>query len=60
MASQRNVIQEMEETFAMVSIEDEEHGGIVYEENTESLSEIDTRRCLVGRSSQIHRSTSKP
>ncbi|KAK1366218.1 hypothetical protein POM88_041779 [Heracleum sosnowskyi] len=39
----------MEEEFVMISIEDDEQCGIIYEENTESLSEIDTHWCLVGR-----------
>lgn len=49
MANHRNAIQAKEEAFAMVSIEDEEQGGIVYGEDAESLSEIDTCWCLVGR-----------
>lgn len=44
----RNSLQEMEKSFAMVSIDDEEHGGLCYEENAEDLSEIDLRWCLVG------------
>ncbi|KAK1403248.1 hypothetical protein POM88_002853 [Heracleum sosnowskyi] len=47
MATQRDPIQEMEDDFAMISIEDEEQGGITYEEDTEALSDIDTRWCLV-------------
>lgn len=39
----------MEEAFALVSIEEEERGGLCYEETDEDLSEIDTRWCLVGR-----------
>lgn len=46
---QRSTIQEMEEEFTMISIEDEEQGGITCEENADSLSEIDTRWCLVGK-----------
>lgn len=42
-------MKSMEEEFAMVSIEDEEQGGIVYEEDAGDLNEIDTRWCLVGR-----------
>lgn len=42
-------LQDMEEGFAMISIEDEEQGGLVYEKNLEDLSEIDIRWCLVGR-----------
>lgn len=49
MARQGNIVQEMEEEFAMISIEDEEQGGLVYEENTADLCEIDTRWCFVGR-----------
>lgn len=42
-------IQEMEEAFALVSIEEEDHGGINYGGTTDDLSEIDTRWCLVGK-----------
>lgn len=42
-------IQEMEASFARFKLDDEEEGGISYEENTEELSEIDVRWCLVGR-----------
>ncbi|XP_074378017.1 uncharacterized protein LOC141719538 [Apium graveolens] len=49
MAGQRNDIREMEESFSRFSIEDEEQGGLTYEENTPVISEIDTRWCLVGR-----------
>lgn len=49
MAGQRSAVQEMEEEFAMIRIEDEEHGGLSYEDSTEDLSEIDVRWCLVGR-----------
>lgn len=49
MVGYRNVMQEMEEQFAMVTIEDEEQGGILYVENEEVTSEIDLRWCLVGR-----------
>ena len=41
-------IQEMEEAFALVNI-DEEHGGINYGGTTDDLSDINTRWCLVGR-----------
>lgn len=43
-----NHIQEMEEAFAKIQIEEEEQGGLSYENETEELSEIDTRWCLVG------------
>lgn len=43
MATQRNDFKEMEEAFNMITLEDEEQGGIVYEENTKSLRKIDTR-----------------
>lgn len=39
----------MEENFARVRIEDEEEGGIVYEDTSEIQAEIDVRWCLVGR-----------
>lgn len=39
----------MEEAFAKIQIEEEEQGGLSYENETEELSEIDTRWCLVGR-----------
>lgn len=35
--------------FARIQIENEEDGGLMYEEPSESLSEIDVRWCLVGR-----------
>lgn len=49
MARQNNSLQDMEESFAMISLEDEEQGGLMYEGETEDLGEIDTRWCLVGR-----------
>lgn len=49
MAGQRSAVQEMEEEFAMICIEDEEQGGLQYEGEGEDLSEIDVRWCLVGR-----------
>lgn len=39
----------MEEAFAAIQIEEEEQGGLCYENDSEQLSEIDTRWCLVGR-----------
>lgn len=48
MDRQKAAIREMEEAFATIQLEDEELGGLNYE-NTEELSEIDTRWCLVGR-----------
>lgn len=49
MASRRTPNQEMEESFARMRIEDEEEGGLMYEGSDVDLSEIDVRRCLVGR-----------
>lgn len=49
MAGERNNMHEMEKGFAMISLEDEEHGGLVYEEEVVAASEIDLRWCLVGR-----------
>ncbi|KAK1399419.1 hypothetical protein POM88_009282 [Heracleum sosnowskyi] len=40
---------EMDEGFAMISLNEEEQDGLIYEENVGELSEIDTRWCLVGR-----------
>lgn len=42
-------LQELEENFAMITIEDEEHGGLEYDGGAEELREIDMRWCLVGR-----------
>lgn len=39
----------MKEAFAAIQIEDEEYGGLNYENDTGDLSEIDMRWCLVGR-----------
>lgn len=33
----------------MIRLEDEEDGGLIYEENAQELSEIYIRWCLVGR-----------
>lgn len=49
MASNQKAIQEMEESFARCRLDDEEDGGISYEESTYELSEMDVRWCLVGR-----------
>lgn len=49
MAGQSSTLHEMKEDFAMISLEDEERGGLLYEGDTKDLSEIDTRWCLVGR-----------
>lgn len=46
---QGNTLQAMEEEFAMISIAEEEQGGLTYDEQGEELSEIDVRWCLVGR-----------
>ncbi|XP_074351653.1 uncharacterized protein LOC141690779 [Apium graveolens] len=48
MSTTRDSVQEMEEEFAMISIGDEEHGGLMYDEKSEELCEIDARWCLVG------------
>lgn len=42
-------LQEMKEAFASIQIEDEEQGGLNYENNAEDIREIYTRWCLVGR-----------
>lgn len=42
-------MKKMEESFAMIRIEDEEDGGIVYEGEDETHADIDVRWCLVGR-----------
>lgn len=47
MAGKQNDMQQMVDDFAMITMEDEELGGITYSENDEGLSEIDTRWCLV-------------
>ncbi|KAL8098348.1 hypothetical protein AgCh_031201 [Apium graveolens] len=39
----------MEEAFASIQIEDEENGGLNYENVSKDLSEINTRWCLIGR-----------
>lgn len=49
MAGYRDPIKEMEESFANIRIEEEEQGGLNYEEKIEDLSKIDLRWCLVGR-----------
>lgn len=49
MSKSRSNIQEMEEAFAKIQIEEEEQGGLSYENEAEELSEIDTKWCLVGR-----------
>ncbi|XP_074352931.1 uncharacterized protein LOC141692091 [Apium graveolens] len=49
MARQERAISEMEESFAKFSMEDEDHGGISYEEDSTIHSEIDTKWCLVGK-----------
>lgn len=49
MSRQKEAIKEMEEAFATIQLEDEEYGGLNYENNAEDLSESDTRWCLVGR-----------
>lgn len=49
MDKQKAYLQEMEEAFAIIQIEDEENGGLNYENTTEDLGEINTKWCLVGR-----------
>lgn len=49
MADTRSTIQKMEDTFALITIEDEEKGGLQYGEQDEMQAEIDMRWCLVGR-----------
>lgn len=49
MDKQKSHIQEMEEAFAAIQIEDEEYGGPSYENDNEDLREIDMRWCLIGR-----------
>lgn len=49
MNKQKSHTQEMEEAFATIQIEDEEQGGLSYENDTDELSEIDTRLCLIGQ-----------
>ncbi|KAK1380064.1 hypothetical protein POM88_026808 [Heracleum sosnowskyi] len=39
----------MEEAFAAIQIEDEEYGGLSYENDNEDLSEMEMRWCLTGR-----------
>ena len=41
MDKQKSHIEEMEEAFAAIQIEDEEYGGLSYENDNEDLSEID-------------------
>lgn len=49
MAVRNDQIREMEESPARIRIEEEDEGGLVYEEEVEDLSKIDVRWCLVGR-----------
>lgn len=48
MDKQKSYIQEMEEAFAAIQIEEEEIEGLSYENEAKDLSEIDMRWCLVG------------
>lgn len=41
MVGNRNVVHEMQESFAMIRLEDKEYGGISYEDTTEELFETD-------------------
>lgn len=43
------MMKKMEESFARFQMDEEEEGGILYEGNTDNLSKIDVRWCLVGR-----------
>lgn len=49
MTERRNPVQEMEDSFAKIRLEEEEEVGLSYEGETEVLPEIDVRLCLVGR-----------
>ncbi|XP_074373435.1 uncharacterized protein LOC141713759 [Apium graveolens] len=49
MDKQKPTLQEMEEAVAAIQIEDEEYGGLSYENDNEVLNKIDTRWCLVGK-----------
>lgn len=42
-------IQEMEEAFVRIQIEEKEQGWLCCENEAEELSDIDTRWCLLGR-----------
>ncbi|KAK1383073.1 hypothetical protein POM88_020808 [Heracleum sosnowskyi] len=46
MTTYRTAVEEMEVSFANIRIEEEEEGGLIYEEENEDLSEIDLRWCL--------------
>lgn len=49
MANGRSPMEEMEESFANIRIEEEDEGGLEYGDANEDLSEIDVRWCLVGK-----------
>lgn len=49
MAKHQSYVQEMEEAFAAIQLEEEEQGGLNYADASDGLSEIDTNWCLVGR-----------
>ncbi|KAK1400198.1 hypothetical protein POM88_010061 [Heracleum sosnowskyi] len=49
MEKHQTYVKEMEEAFAKVHLEEEDQGGLSYENTPDELSEIDTRWCLVGR-----------
>lgn len=49
MTDSSKAFQDMEESFARFKMDEEQEGGISYEEHTEDLSEIDVRWCLIGR-----------
>lgn len=58
MANVHDSIQEMEESMAMIGLEEEEDGGLIYEEN--ELSDIDVRWCLLGMFLTNHQLISRP
>ena len=49
MASSSTSIAGIEKLYAKITLEEEEEGGIVFDENTEEEDAIDFRWCLVGR-----------
>lgn len=49
MATRRNPVEEMEDSFARIRLEEEEEGRLEYGGMAKETSEIDTRWCLVGR-----------
>ncbi|WOG96250.1 hypothetical protein DCAR_0415584 [Daucus carota subsp. sativus] len=49
MTESNTAVKEMEDSFALIRIEDEEERGLQYEEQDGVQAEIDMRWCLVGR-----------